>query len=128
LSAAEDPASITARSLVIAARVLAFAAAAACPAGGAVVGAAAAAVVGATAAGATGAAVVAAAAVAVPAGAGDETGAAEETGGVLGVVFCAAGVTLLWCPAHPVASVTTSVTPATRVREDLRVTSAPSRR
>jgi len=75
--------------------------------------------------GVTGAAVVAAAAVAVPAEAGDETGAAEETGAALGVVFCAAGVTLSWCPAHPVASVTTSVTPATSVREGL-INSAPS--
>jgi hypothetical protein len=29
------------------------------------------------------------------------------------------------CPAHPVASVTTSVTPATSVRVELRITAAP---
>ena len=109
----------------MAARVLALAAAA-CPADGAVVGvgaAAAAVVVPAT--GVTGVAVVAAAAVGVPAEAGDETGAGEVTGAAVGVVFCAAGVTLLWCPAHPVASVTASVTLATSVREGL-ITSAPS--
>jgi hypothetical protein len=116
--------------LVIAARLLAFAAAAACPAGVAVVGAAAAAVGAAAGAGAAvvdvvGATAAAGAAAAELTAAIEETGA-DETGAAVGAVFCAAGVTLVWCPAQPVASVTTSVTPATSVRDDLRITSAPS--
>ena len=106
-----------ARSWVIAARVLALAAAAAGSAGAAVLGAAAAAVVVVTVAEAAGAADVA--------GAAEEAGAADEIAAAVEAVFCAAGVGLAWCPAQPVASVTTSVTPATSVREDLRITSAP---
>ena len=114
----------------MAARVLALAAA--CPVGAAVVGAAAFAVEPATgavvAAGAVtdGGAGAASGAAVVATGIGDDTGAADETGAAVGVLVWAAGLTLLWCPAQPVASVTTSVTPATSVRDDLRITSALS--
>ena len=116
---------------MIAARVLALPAAAACPAGVAVAGAAGAAVAvepfaGAVVAADVGAAALADAAAVELIGAAEETGAADETGAAVGVPFSAAGVTLVWCPAQPVASVTTSVTPATSVREDLRITSAHS--